>query len=144
MTTAQKFAKYFELTKSMIHMDLSHCGYSTEELEIISKGFEKNHSILGIHLTGNSNFKMSTNSLGYLEKEKLADVGYANLWTRIPTSSKNANKKMMEFKGSGGCYICEGWREVRFVWKNPNPSVDPGKSRITILTNRTRLCPFLV
>jgi Leucine Rich Repeat. len=128
MVTVTKLAQYFEKTNTLAHLDLSHCGFSDDELDMISKALTKNHSILGIHLNGNGNFNFSTNSLGYLEKEKISDMSKQILWNRIPTSSKNANKKMIEYKGSGGCYICEGWREIKFVWKNTKPDFDPGKT----------------
>lgn len=37
----------------LLHLDLSHNQFTTEELEKISEGLLDNHSLLGLHLSGN-------------------------------------------------------------------------------------------
>lgn len=40
--------------KSLVHVDISHNKMSKIDVEIIAEGLKENHSILGIHMSGNS------------------------------------------------------------------------------------------
>lgn len=51
--SAQTWSEAFKKNKYLIHVDLSHNGFDSRELQIISEGLNSNHEILGIHLNGN-------------------------------------------------------------------------------------------
>lgn len=50
---AKQFSIASQANKSIIHLDISHCNFSLTDIEIISEGLLKNHTILGIHMIGN-------------------------------------------------------------------------------------------
>lgn len=44
----------FKVNTSIVHLDLSYIGLSHEDCDILNEGLKKNHTILGIHMLGNS------------------------------------------------------------------------------------------
>lgn len=106
----------------LVHLDISHNNITYEDSVLISHEVKKNHSILGIHLDGNEmvvdelGFITATRKLGkdndfYANSQIYYQIGKeANL---IKTNIKNVRK----IRAKNNCWICEGWREVPFVYK---------------------------
>ena len=57
----------FKVNSSIVHMDLSHTGITVEDGKIIEKGLNLNHSILGLHLTGN---EITLTADGFITEQK--------------------------------------------------------------------------
>lgn len=52
--TGESIKKMFQKNKSLIHVDLSHNGLTDMDIDQIAEGLKENHSILGLHMLGNS------------------------------------------------------------------------------------------
>ena len=116
-TTSRSWAKsisqMFEQNECMIHMDLSHNNFSQEDWKEISIGLNKNKSVLGLHMSGNSK---DTDALGFLTKQSNKDPGIAHIHTRIHESLETGllSEKKRQFKASSNWWICEGWQQTEF------------------------------
>jgi hypothetical protein len=51
---AEAWRDAFKENKSLIHIDLSHNKMLKNDVEIIAEGLKENHTIYGIHFSGNS------------------------------------------------------------------------------------------
>ena len=69
----------FKTNKSLVHVDLSHNGFSREACEIMTEGLEHNHSILGLHMLGNA---CNTDALGFIKADN-SHPGASHIITRI-------------------------------------------------------------
>lgn len=56
----------FIVNKNLIHLDLSHCGFTKSDCALMNLGLTENHTLLGIHMTGN---EAGINYQGYLSIE---------------------------------------------------------------------------
>jgi NLR family CARD domain-containing protein 3 len=112
---AKQMSQMFENNFTLIHMDLSHNNFSDDDWKEISKGLNKNRSVLGLHMSGNSR---DTNALGFIDRIPNADPGVAHIHTRIHESLETGvlSEKRQEFKASSNCWICEGWKQVKFTF----------------------------
>ena len=63
---AKSWAQCFRMNKTLIHVDIGNNNLEWLEMEIISDGLNKNHTILGIHVSGN---RARVDSLGFIHKE---------------------------------------------------------------------------
>ena len=66
LDSMKKLALYFKKDVNLIHLDMSHCGFTHEDAIILNKGLKFNHTILGIHMAGNNT---GIDPLGYLGAE---------------------------------------------------------------------------
>ena len=68
-------------------MDLSYNDFESHEAEIIEIGLNQNHTILGIHTTGN---EMSTDAMGFVKHHDHngwgdeVDFALEQIFSRIP------------------------------------------------------------
>ena len=109
----------------LLHLDISYNNISYIDAKEISEHIKDNHTILGIHVDGNN---MWVDELGFvypIEKKKYEQNYFANsqLYYRIseehPLIKSNVlNTKKLRSKNN--CWICEGWREVKFNYKPNN------------------------
>ena len=111
--TAGALNKMFSENSALIHVDLSHNNFSVDDWDEISKGLNKNRSVLGLHMSGNSR---DTNALGFIYKKSNYDPGVAHVHTRIHQSLEtwSLNSKRKEFKASSNWWIWEGWTQIEF------------------------------
>ena len=63
---AKSWAQCFKVNKTLIHVDIGNNNLEWFEMEIISDGLNRNHTILGIHVNGN---RAKVDSLGFVHKE---------------------------------------------------------------------------
>ena len=61
---AHAWAAAFKDNRTLVHLDLSHNYFDSQELEVVSQGLDKNHTILGIHFGGNEG---DIDALGFLK-----------------------------------------------------------------------------
>ena len=111
----------------LLHLDISYNNLNYTDAKAISEHIKYNHTILGIHVDGND---MYTDGFGFVypvEKSDYKHDHFANsqIFYRIsedhPLISSNIiNLKKLRAKNN--CWICEGWREIKFNYKPPNSS----------------------
>lgn len=70
---------FFE-NKGVMHMDISYCGLTAEEIEIINEGLNQNHTIYGLHSVGN---EAKVDQLGFLTKLEPGDDNVSLIYARI-------------------------------------------------------------
>ena len=63
MNTIAKLAEALTSHKTLIHVDISNNSLSSEDTEKISEKISNNHTILGIHMSGNH---ANVDELGFL------------------------------------------------------------------------------
>ncbi len=97
----------FQMNKSLIHVDLSHNCFTEEEFQVFSEGLIDNHTILGLHMQGNT---MGVDAFGYLTDRDL-NPGISHVMTRIRPDLTTGihSKSILDLKMSSNCWICEGW-----------------------------------
>ena len=70
----------FEKNTHLLHVDLSFCGFSKQDCEMMNKGLSKNQTIMGIHMTGNDG---SVSYLGYIVNKEDHDCAVESQISRI-------------------------------------------------------------
>jgi hypothetical protein len=105
----------FEENKALTHLDISNNNFSSFDCATMSTGLKANHTLLGIHITGNGG-SMDANG------ELLPDA------TPWPLESGHAQSSSISRVIGGcvtgreswsvrsNCWICGGWREFRFTY----------------------------
>ena len=108
----------------LIHLDISYNNINFVDSNAISENIKDNHTILGIHVDGND---MWVDELGFvypIEKNKYKQNHFANsqIFYRIandhPLNRSNV-LNVQKLRSKNNCWICEGWREIKFHYK-PN------------------------
>ena len=97
----KKFALYFKRDTSLIHLDMSHCGFTVEDCELLNKGLKFNKTILGIHMTGNDS---GIDHQGYLGTEP-EPCSSSHIMSRLTNELEMGTKRQL----GSNCWICEGW-----------------------------------
>lgn len=121
---AKKIAEFVTNHDDLVHFDLSNNNFNQDECQIIADGLVNNHSILGLHIAGNC---AEIDAHGFIIPQESVNISTQALWTRIPQGNRAVSKKMIEYQAANKCWICEGWREVKFLWVNTDPNLpDPG------------------
>ena len=80
-------------------------------------GLDQNHTIMGLHSTGN---ECTTDALGFLNQydfdglKEIEDVGIHHIFTRIEPNLNQGiikNLRRIRMQACSHCWICEGWTE---------------------------------
>ena len=85
-TAADGWADAFSSNKSLLHLDLSNNQFDSRELKIMAEGLQKNHQILGIHLTGNEGKMDGMGFIQAYQEDGLGrqeDLAYHHIYTRM-------------------------------------------------------------
>ena len=108
----------------LLHLDLSYNNLNYYDCKAISEHIKYNHKILGIHVDGND---MYTDGFGFvypIDKSDYKHEHFANsqIFYRISEDhtlikSNVINSKKLRAKNN--CWICEGWREIKFNYTPP-------------------------
>ena len=122
--TSQLCGLFHNKLCELLHLDISYNNLNYVDCKAISEHIKNNHTILGIHVDGND---MYTDGFGFvypIEKSDYKHDHFANsqLFYRIsddhPLITSNVlNTKKLRAKNN--CWICEGWREIKFNYKPP-------------------------
>lgn len=105
MLSTQQFLK---------HLDISYNYINASESEHISKALEANHTLLGLHVSGND---CEIDAQGFIVPKKQSFLETGHFINRIIDSPK------YNHKNKTNCWVCEGWKEVEFCWNEE--SADP-------------------
>lgn len=108
---AKAISDMLERNSSLTHLDLSHNQLNTIDCTSISEGLSKNHSLLGLHMTGNQS---KTDAYGHLVPDAQAwPLESAHSMTRIIGSlSRVVGREQWTLRNA--CWICGCWREINF------------------------------
>lgn len=113
-TTATAIASLLEVNCTLTHLDLSQNQLKEHDIIVIGCGLKKNHSLLGIHITGNAG---KVDAYGQLAPETEPwPLESAHSMTRIVGAiSKVQGREKWALRNS--CWICSRWREQRFKFE---------------------------
>ena len=127
---SNELGQYFHETMiSLIHLDISHNNLPTTDAKFLAEEIKDNHTILGIHVDGN---EMTIDGLGFispLESDKKEENYFANsqiyyeLGKDFNLTKTNVDN-VRKIRSKNNCWICEGWREVKFEFTPKEPIVD--------------------
>ncbi len=106
----------------MLHLDISYNNIGTIDSTAISEHIKDNHTILGVHVDGND---MIVDELGFvfpINKNDYKEDHFANsqIFYRIGPEHPLIKTNILNVKklrGKNNCWICEGWKEVKFQYK---------------------------
>ncbi len=121
---AKELGEYFkESNTELIHLDISHNNISSEDAVLLSNECKLNHKILGLHVDGN---EISIDELGFLHplKKLVKEENYyahSQIYYKIGNDNgnyvKSSNDKVRRIRAKNNCWICEGWREIPFIYR---------------------------
>jgi len=63
ISKAEAWGACFQNNKTLLHLDISHNGFDSEEVKILAEGLLENQTILGVHMEGNEG---KTDALGFV------------------------------------------------------------------------------
>jgi hypothetical protein len=106
----------------LIHLDISHNNIGYNDCKHISDEIKANHLILGIHLDGND---MCIDDLGFIhpfDKNNYQSDHYASsqIYYKLERDHpliKTNVLNVRRIRAKNNCWICEGWKETKFVYK---------------------------
>ena len=144
---AKELGEYFtKNTISLVHLDISHNNLNYEDCKLISEKSKINHGILGIHVDGNC---MEIDCLGFISPiEKLKDDGYfsqSQIYYGINKSydlRKTNVETVRKIRGKNNCWICEGYREIKFEYIPKEAILDPNNHLVKLHLNFDNFKPF--
>ena len=98
----------FTNNKYLVHVDLSYCDISKEECFKMNEGLIQNHSILGIHMTGNG---LDTDANGFITEDKSGQPSGSVFlaWMDDTLETGRLWQSKIDLNVSSHCWICEGW-----------------------------------
>ena len=145
---AVSLGEYFgHVQLSLIHLDISHNNLNYSDCKLIAEKSKNNHTILGIHLDGNS---MEINCLGFIyPKEKLnrnqkyfasSHIYYG--MNKDYNLRKTNIELVRKIRGKNNCWICEGFREVQFEFIPEEPIGDPNNHLVKLHLDFDDYRPF--
>ena len=138
--TSQLCELFHNKSTELIHLDISYNNINFVDSKAISENIKDNHTILGIHVDGND---MWVDELGFvypIEKNKYKQNHFANsqIFYRIasdhPLNRSNV-LNVQKLRSKNNCWICEGWREIKFHYKPNNYEGDLDSSYVRLHLN---------
>ena len=144
---AVELGEYFSKnTLSLVHLDISHNNLNYEDCKLISEKSKINHAILGIHVDGNC---MEINCLGFISPiEKLKNDKYFSESQIYYGMNKGYDLRktnvetVRKIRGKNNCWICEGFREIKFEYIPKEPILDPNNHLVKLHLNFDDYKPF--
>jgi hypothetical protein len=108
ISTLRKISESFPALQGLVHLDISFNFFTAEECEVLGEGLLKNTEILGIHFLGNQG---NIDSQGFITADKkIVPSQQTHLFFRMFDINKHKGKSNCL------CWICEGWKEMDFIW----------------------------
>ena len=100
----------FIQNKTLVHLDLTHWGFSFYEWKIMNQGLKENHTLLGLHMTGN---KMNVDALGFLRPYEFIP-SISHIASRITEKliPNVISDHKLSMNTCSNCWIWEGWSQV--------------------------------
>ena len=144
---AVALGEYFAKTSlSLTHLDISHNNLNYEDCKLIAEKSKVNHIILGMHVDGNC---MEIDCLGFISPlEELKNDNYyseSQIYYGMNKSyelRKTGIEKVRKIRGKNNCWICDGFREIKFEYIPKEPMVDPNNHLVKLHLNFDNYKPF--
>ena len=138
--TSQLCELFHNKSTELVHLDISYNNINTVDAKAISEHIKDNHTILGIHVDGND---MWVDELGFvypIEKSKYKQNHFAQsqIFYRITNDHPLARSNIInvqKLRSKNNCWICEGWREIKFHYKPNNYEGDLEKAYVRLHLN---------
>ena len=106
--TTRRISEIIRNLPKLRHLDLSSNYLGSNSCEILAKGLEDNHSILGIHMLGND---CRVDARGFLHPDNyVSKVEQGHIKNRIFAEKKSKHLSV------NNCWLCEDWVEMEFEW----------------------------
>ena len=119
-----ELCKYFESEKvNLYHLDISNNNISFADCKQIEDAVRANHTILGLHVNNNA---MEVDELGFVKAHDLEeDDTFAKTQINYNITDEKALyhtnfENIRKLRMQNNCWICEGWRELKFTYKPSN------------------------
>ena len=103
----ERFREALSASTSLLHLTLSHNGMDTEEVSLFSEALSNNHTLLGCHISCGNSASMDYSGRVYSTSTTRTLAGLAVDGDVCADGSHVASEQ---------CWLCEGWREVEFVY----------------------------
>lgn len=113
-TVSETVGNGLKLNTSLMHLDISYNYFNENECRTIGEFLKSNHTLLGIHVTGN---ECSLDPKGFLIIDKKNKVEQSLFSRRI------IEKQSHFHEVKTNCWICEKWVEQTFTCKSQGSSV---------------------
>ena len=138
--TSQLCELFHNKNIELVHLDISYNNINAVDAKAISEHIKDNHTILGIHVDGND---MWVDELGFVypvEKSKYKQNHFAQsqIFYRITNDHPLAHSNIInvqKLRSKNNCWICEGWREIKFHYKPNNYEGDLEKAYVRLHLN---------
>ena len=134
---------------ALIHLDISYNNLNYPDCKLIAEKSKLNHSILGLHIEGNS---MEINCLGFItpkdkEKKNFERKYFAYSHINYPMNRdydlrKTKIEPIRKIRGRNNCWICQGFREVQFEYVPEEPIADPSNHLVKLHLDFDDYKPF--
>lgn len=122
---AKELGEFFrEPNTELIHLDISHNNICSEDAVFLAEECKNNHKILGLHVDGN---EISIDENGFLHAMKKTEkhdnyYAHSQIYYGIDNDkggniTKTNNDKIRKIRAKNNCWICEGWREIPFIYR---------------------------
>ncbi len=157
----KSISKSIEKNKTLLHLDLSGCGISDNDMEILGLSLKQNQSLIGIHLGGNCSTHR-IDARGFVFCEDVTSAVTTNWWESLsssvlslhvsgerggrgtngktswlqlpPVMSRHKEQSEKEVTSHDSCWICGGWRETSFLCFLP-PIPQNGDAKLCVRRN---------
>lgn len=107
-TSIKSIAECVKRIKGLRHVDFSSNYLGMESCEILAKGFEQNHRVLGLHMLGND---CKVDSRGFIKP----DI-YVNKVEQGHVRNRMFSIRKSKPVSINNCWVCEPWVETKFIW----------------------------
>ena len=134
----------------LLHLDISYNNIGFLDSNAIQEHCKFNHTILGIHVDGNDMF---VDELGFVfacDKKSYKENHFANSQIFYHISDNHPLIKtnvinVQKIRGKNNCWICEGWKEVKFKYTPPNNNnINLSDATCKVYLNFEGYKPFLM
>ncbi|CAG9317234.1 unnamed protein product [Blepharisma stoltei] len=107
---ASALSHAIQTNTTLLHLDISYNSFTSKECEELTNGLNQNHTLLGLHVYGNS---CTINSRGFLTPTSTNNnFENSHHFRRMTHFDAQAHKKEERLN----CWICEKWEEVTIRW----------------------------
>ena len=122
--TSQLCELFHNKNTELLHLDISYNNINAVDAKAISENIKDNHTILGIHVDGNDWWVDELGFVFPIEKSNYKQNHFAKsqIFYRIANDhplNRSSVINVQKLRSKNNCWICEGWREIKFHYK-PN------------------------
>lgn len=118
---SKSLSRLFEFNISLTHVNLSYNRLTVADCQIINQGLANNHTVLGLHMSGNDCEVNSFVQLNPIMKTNDSNSIYtandslnSHFKSGTITRSSGDYGILKSWSHQPNCWICEGWREWKF------------------------------